>query len=585
MLKRFAVVIPSFNNERWCEQNLESVLGQDYPEFRVLYIDDASGDDTARLVTEYIARHPRGNLVSFRSNEDRLGAAENIDRAVRSCEADEIVLLVDGDDFLAHPQVLARLNELYRDPDLWVTWGQFTRFPEESEGFCAPIPSEIVSANAYRDYPFVASHLRTFYAGLYHRIRPIDIQNADGRFFPIACDVAHMWSLMEMAGPHARFVAEILYRYNRANPINDDKVDREGQLRTELEIRGKARYGRVFRLSDGPPREVYFGTGIGRSLFEHTGKFADADERRKPFRQLRSVLNRLGYTVRESQTLEDVEDPHKVLVFDVRPREIERLADLPAETLALVLWQDPVNAPASYDRRHHERFGRIYTWGDALVDGERYFKFRFPVLRPMRSDIVPFAHRKLCTLIASNRDSDHPDALYGAERALAEYYGENEPDSFDLFGWGWNPEVHRGYRSIIAGRAEYLRRYRFSFCYETAANWPGFVSGKIFESFAAGSVPVYRGAPNIADEIPADCFIARDDFRSEAELHTFLRDMSEREHDAYLERIRAFLSSPKAVPYSPEYFVQTFVALVGGRAGNLAAGRSSAATAAMGASS
>ncbi len=64
-----------------------------------------------------------------------------------------------------------------------------------------------------------------------------------------------MFALMEMAGPRARFVAEVLYRYNRENPINDDKIDRTGQVRTELDIRRKVRYGRLPSLtSDGTAR-------------------------------------------------------------------------------------------------------------------------------------------------------------------------------------------------------------------------------------------------------------------------------------------------------------------------------------------
>src|SRR5262245_24229486 len=273
MPKPFVVVIPSFNNARWCRRNLESVLDQDYPLFRVIYVDDASTDETPQLVAEYLADSatPHRDRVTFHRNSSRVGPLANIDRAVRCCDPNAVIVLVDGDDFLAHPQVLTRLNAIYQDPDVWVTWGQFTRFPHDSEGFCAPIPPEIVSANAFRDYPFVSSHLRTFYAGLYQRIRPVDLQDSAGRFFTTAGDVAQMWALHEMAGPHGRFVDEVLYQYNRENPLNDDKLDRAGQVRTELEIRGKARYGRVPSLSGASsPSEFCVVTGVGRSLFEDT---------------------------------------------------------------------------------------------------------------------------------------------------------------------------------------------------------------------------------------------------------------------------------------------------------------------------
>jgi hypothetical protein len=93
-----------------------------------------------------------------------------------------------------------------------------------------------------------------------------------------------------------------------------------------------------------------------------------------------------------------------------------------------------------------------------------------------------------------------------------------------------------------------------------------FVTGKIFDSFAVGCVPIYWGAPDIAESIPRDCFIAREDFRSEQDLHAFLRDMPARIHAGYLERIRAFLSSESAVQYSSERLIGTFVELVGRRA-------------------
>jgi len=567
MLKTFVVVIPSFNNASWCRQNLESVLSQDYPLFSVVYVDDASTDNTPDLVAEYLAETGQTDRVTFHRNSHRVGPLANIDRVVRGCDPNAVIVLVDGDDFLAHHQVLKRLNTIYQDPDVWVTWGQFTRFPQGDEGFCAAIPSEIVSANAFRDYPFVASHLRTFYAGLYHRIHLADLKDSDGQFFTTAGDVAQMFALQEMAGPHGRFVAEVLYQYNRANPLNDDKVDRSGQVRAELQIRGKARYGRLDNLAvTSRPREFCVATEIGRSLFEGAGPLPDTNRRRRPFRQLRSVLNRLGYTVRETQNLADLEDPYAIMVFDVRPEQLDRLARYTRKILSLVLWKDPLSAPLNFDVRYHQPFERIYTWHDDLVDNVRYFKLHFPFLRPMIDTVVPFEKRRLCTLIASNRYSDHPDELYSEERKVAEFFAEAERESFDLFGWGWNAAINRSYGGVAPSKVDYLRRYRFSFCYETVKNWNGFITGKIFDSFEAGCVPIYWGAPDVAASIPADCFIAREDFGSEAELHAFLKGMSADVHDGYLDRIRAFLSSAQAVPYSAEHFVRTCIELVGRRA-------------------
>jgi glycosyltransferase involved in cell wall biosynthesis len=566
MLKSFAVVIPSFNNARWCQRNLESVLNQQYSSFRAIYIDDASTDDTALLVAEYLAESEQAHRVKFQRNQVRVGPLANIDQAIRSCDPEEIIVLVDGDDLLAHPQVLTRLNMIYQDPDIWLTWGQFTRFPPSRDGFCAPIPDEVVSASAFRDYPFVSSHLRTFYARLYQRIRLVDVQDSDGQFFTIAGDVAQMFALHEMAGPHGRFVAEVLYRYNRENPLNDDKLDRRRQVLTELKIREKARYGRLRKL-DGisAPSEFCVSTEPGRNLFGTPGPLPNSEHSCRPFRQLRSVLNRLGFTVRETQTLSDLEDPHTIVVFDVRPDELERLGRYPKNVATLVMWKDPISAPCNFEVKYHQPFQRIYTWCDDLVDNIRYFKLHFPFLRPMTNELVPFEERRLCVLNATSRHSDHCDELHTEERKVADFFAQLNPvesDSFDLFGEGWDPGVHRNYRGISPTQANGLGRYLFSFCYEAVRRWNGLVTGKLFDSFAAGCVPIYWGAPNIASSIPAGCFIAREAFSSEAELYAFLKDMPAEVHDGYLRRIRAFLSSEQAIPYSAEHFIRTFVGLI-----------------------
>src|ERR1700730_12157659 len=50
----FVIVIPSYNNEKWCIGNLESVMTQTYPHFTVCYINDCSSDKTGELVDQYV---------------------------------------------------------------------------------------------------------------------------------------------------------------------------------------------------------------------------------------------------------------------------------------------------------------------------------------------------------------------------------------------------------------------------------------------------------------------------------------------------------------------------------------------------
>jgi dTDP-glucose 4,6-dehydratase len=58
---KFKIVIPSYNNEQWVEPNVASILNQTYTNYDVLYINDASTDNTLTLVKELISNYNLNN--------------------------------------------------------------------------------------------------------------------------------------------------------------------------------------------------------------------------------------------------------------------------------------------------------------------------------------------------------------------------------------------------------------------------------------------------------------------------------------------------------------------------------------------
>jgi len=235
--KPFVFIIPSFNNSEWVEKNLRSVFEQKYDNFRVIYIDDASTDATLEKVKELTSFYRQEHRVEIWHNETNRGAAENIYRAAHSCSDREILILCDGDDWMAGEHVLKRLNEKYADPAVWATFGSYVEYPKYSytvANFACPLPLHVVKKGAIRAYcrkKWSLSHLRTFYAGLFKQIKRDDLLY-QGSFYDAAYDLAFMIPIAEMAGKHLHFVNEIFYIYNRDNLLNDNKVrfQRQQQL-------------------------------------------------------------------------------------------------------------------------------------------------------------------------------------------------------------------------------------------------------------------------------------------------------------------------------------------------------------------
>lgn len=239
--KSFVVVIPSYQNHNYFQKNLDSVFSQDYENYRVIYIDDASPDNTAHSVKEFVKEKHQNHRFTLIQNAKREGSLANLYKGIQQCDSHEIVVNLDGDDWLAHDKVLSFLNEVYANPNIWVTYGQFKYYPSGEKGYASQIPEEIIANNSFRNYGWVTTALRTFYAGLFQKIKKEDLQ-LDGRFFNAAGDLAYMWPIVEMSGRHSQFISKVLYIYNIHTSIRDVVVKTEEQKKIGQYIKNKKRY-------------------------------------------------------------------------------------------------------------------------------------------------------------------------------------------------------------------------------------------------------------------------------------------------------------------------------------------------------
>ena len=84
----------------------------------------------------------------------------------------------------------------------------------------------------------------------------------------------------------------------------------------------------------------------------------------------------------------------------------------------------------------------------------------------------------------------------------------------------------------VATKLDTIRRYKFCLCLENALELD-YVTEKFYEALLVGTVPVYRGAPNIQHFAPGEnSFINAADFSGPAELCTYLASVS-RDESAY----------------------------------------------------
>jgi hypothetical protein len=103
-----------------------------------------------------------------------------------------------------------------------------------------------------------------------------------------------------------------------------------------------------------------------------------------------------------------------------------------------------------------------------------------------------------------------------------------------------------------------LARYRFALVYENA-RFPGYISEKLFDCFYARCIPVYSGAPDIAQYVPPSTFIDVRQFPSFPELERFLRHITEADAQRYIEAAHSFLISPAFENWCADRFARDLV--------------------------
>lgn len=215
-------------------------MSQRYKDFTCYITDDMSTDNTVSIVRETIKNDSRFILIE---NQSKLYQPGNYDQIINSknIDDDEICVEVDGDDWLPDSNVFTRINEVYKDKEVWMTSGSF-RYHDGRPGFANP-PTNFSNV---RKQTFTLSHLRTWKSWLWKKIKPEDLRDENNNYWNVAGDLSFMFPMFEMSGEeHYRFLSEINYIYNESNPINDHKVNMSNVINTVNKIRNKPEYKKL----------------------------------------------------------------------------------------------------------------------------------------------------------------------------------------------------------------------------------------------------------------------------------------------------------------------------------------------------
>lgn len=102
------VLMATFNGQEFLRQQIDSILNQTYPHFKLVIADDGSSDKTFHIIQEYAAQYPN---VKFYINASRLGFVKNFEQLIES-EEGQYFALADQDDLWDKDKLMVSMNAM-----------------------------------------------------------------------------------------------------------------------------------------------------------------------------------------------------------------------------------------------------------------------------------------------------------------------------------------------------------------------------------------------------------------------------------------------------------------------------------------
>lgn len=128
---KISVITPTFNSEKYIEQNVQSVLEQTYPDFEQIIVDKLSRDATLQLVRKEYASNGLTEKLVMVHGSDR-GISDAFNKGIAAASG-EIIACLNSDDYYFSEDVFQKVTDAFADEEILFVHGNIY-FEDEKYG-------------------------------------------------------------------------------------------------------------------------------------------------------------------------------------------------------------------------------------------------------------------------------------------------------------------------------------------------------------------------------------------------------------------------------------------------------------------
>lgn len=161
------IVTPSYNQARFLEETIQSVLSQEYPNLEYIIIDGGSTDGSLEIIKKY------ADQLAWWVSEPDHGQTDAINKGFARAHGEILAWLNSDDTYL--PGAVRQAAEFIQDnPQVGLVYGD-ANLVDEDGNILGPFPSRQTDyQRLLRGYVHIPQQTTFFRADLWHKLGPLD---------------------------------------------------------------------------------------------------------------------------------------------------------------------------------------------------------------------------------------------------------------------------------------------------------------------------------------------------------------------------------------------------------------------------
>ncbi len=168
-----SIVTPSFNQARFLETTICSVLQQDYPNLEYLIVDGGSTDGSVGIIEKYASHELYAPRLAWWVSERDGGQTDAINKGFARAKG-QILAWINSDDTYEPGAITSAVRYLTEHPEVGMVYGNANLIDAQGN-VLGPFPARQTNYKRLRQgYVHIPQQASFFRAGLWQQVCPLD---------------------------------------------------------------------------------------------------------------------------------------------------------------------------------------------------------------------------------------------------------------------------------------------------------------------------------------------------------------------------------------------------------------------------